>query len=405
MDWRDVSKGDGGMSIDEWFAFARDFNLGPGTNRVDSGPLSRAAVAASFREANHGRGSDDDEDALSFDEFRDALARCAARGFSDETNARANAVVSVSSPDVTFAGSSPRGSPAATLPRDAFGRVVDVPRGKNTRRNVSPNGVASSYASSHASSWSASSPSLVRAFARAPAPRRERSYAYKESLAPGSPTPTKYDVEYPTQYCPVGGLPAVYHSEMVDMVRRRERSDEVAEARRKVGLARERARRLEANRAKRAERERRQVAAGQMIAGFPSEFEENRREGAVVRTKRRRGESSAATRAGTRRGARGGARGRFRGRRRGSRRRDVANDAPGRARVLRARHENAKRAHRAPRRRRADVPDQQGVRQDGGGGRWRRVHVLIGRKIREVPGVRLPGNARRPVRGEETRLR
>lgn len=286
VDWRDVSKGDGGMSLDEWFAFARDFNLGPGTNRVDSGPLSRAAVAASFREANHGRGSDDDEDALSFDEFRDALARCAARGFSDETNARANAranaSVSVSSPDVTFAGWSPRGSPAATLPRDAFGRVVDVPRGKNTRRNVSPNGVASSYASSHASSWSASSPSLVRAFARAPAPRRERSYAYKESLAPGSPTPTKYDVEYPTQYCPVGGLPAVYHSEMVDMVRRRERSDEVAEARRKVGLARERARRLEANRAKRAERERRQVAAGQMIAGFPSEFEENRREGAVV---------------------------------------------------------------------------------------------------------------------------
>ena len=118
----------------------------------------------------------------------------AARGFSDETNARANAVVSVSSPDVTFAGSSPRGSPAATLPRDAFGRAVSTSRGKNTQRNVSPNGVWSSYASSHPSSWSASSPSLVRAFARAPVPRRERSYAYKESLAPGSLTPTKHDV-------------------------------------------------------------------------------------------------------------------------------------------------------------------------------------------------------------------
>ena len=162
------------MSIDEWFAFARDFNLGPGTNRVDSGPLSRAAVAASFREANHGRGSDEFRDALSFDEFRDALARCAARGFADETNARANAVVSVSSPDVTFAGSSPRGSPAATLPRDAYGRVVDVPRGKNTQRNVSPNGVWSSYASSHPSSWSASSPSLVRARARAGASSRAK---------------------------------------------------------------------------------------------------------------------------------------------------------------------------------------------------------------------------------------
>ena len=266
MDWRDVSKGDGGMSLDEWFAFARDFNLGPGTNRVDSGPLSRAAVAASFREANHGRGSDDDEDALSFDEFRDALARCAARGFSDETNARANAranaSVSVSSPDVTFAGWSPRGSPAATLPRDAFGRVVDVPRGKNTRRNVSPNGVASSYASSHASSWSASSPSLVRAFARAPAPRRERSYAYKESLAPGSPTPTKYDVEYPTQYCPVGGLPrCITRRWWIWFVgangRTRWRRRVV-----RLGLARERARRLEANRAKRAERERRTSRRG-----------------------------------------------------------------------------------------------------------------------------------------------
>ena len=290
VDWRDVSKGDGGMSLEEWFAFARDFNLGPGTNRVDSGPLSRAAVAASFREANHGRGSDEFRDALSFDEFRDALARCAMRGFAEpdertggRVNARMNAV-SVSSPDVTFARSSPRRSPAATLPRDAYGRVVDVPRGTDTKRHVSPNGVSSSYVYSFASSSSSSSssPPLVRPLARAPAPRRERSYAYKESHAPGSPTPTKYDREYPAQYCPIGGLPAVYHSEMVEMVRRRERSDEVAEARRKVGLARERARRLEANRAKRAERERRQIAAGQMIAGFHSEFEENRREGAVV---------------------------------------------------------------------------------------------------------------------------
>ena len=187
---------------------------------------------------------------------------------------------------------------------------------------------------------------------------------------------TKYDVG-PTQYCPVGGLPAVYHSEMVDMVRRRERSDEVAEARRKVGLARERARRLEANRATRAERERRQVAAGQMIAGFPSEFEENRREGAVVgpngdvvnlprRPGPERDVALAARRAPLSRTTRR------------SRRRDVANDARTCTRV-RARHENAKRAHRAPRRRRADVPDQQGVRQDGGGGRWRRVHVVIGR--------------------------
>ena len=285
VDWRDVSKGDGGMSLDEWFAFARDFNLGPGTNRVDSGPLSRAAVAASFREANHGRGSDDDEDALSFDEFRDALAGCAARGFSDETNARANAranaSVSVSSPDVTFAGWSPRGSPAATLPRDFLLAPLAPGTGKHATKRLPERRRV--FVRVFSRVVLVGVVAVARSGVRARAGASSRAKLRVQGVARARlADATKYDVEYPTQYCPVGGLPAVYHSEMVDMVRRRERSDEVAEARRKVGLARERARRLEANRAKRAERERRQVAAGQMIAGFPSEFEENRREGAVV---------------------------------------------------------------------------------------------------------------------------
>ena len=142
MDWRDVSKGDGGMSLDEWFAFARDFNLGPGTNRVDSGPLSRAAVAASFREANHGRGSDDDEDALSFDEFRGArqVRRARLLRRNERESERESERLGLS----LVAGRDLRGMVAPRIARrDASsGRVRSAsstsPRGKNTRRNASP---------------------------------------------------------------------------------------------------------------------------------------------------------------------------------------------------------------------------------------------------------------------------
>ena len=329
------------------------------------------------------------------------------RGFAEpdertggRVNARMNAV-SVSSPDVTFARSSPRRSPAATLPRDAYGRVVDVPRGTDTKRHVSPNGVSSSYVYSFASSSSSSSspPPLVR-----PPRARRRLVASEATRVQGVARARLADADEIRSRVPGAVLshrraPAVYHSEMVEMVRRRERSDEVAEARRKVGLcanARGDWRRTAPSEPSANDDKSRR---GQMIAGFHSEFEENRREGAVVgpngdvvNLPRRPGPERDVARAARRAAA-------FEDddEDRGSR---VSGVVPGRARVLRPRHEDAKRAHRAPRRRRADVPDQQGVREDGGGGRWRRVRVLVGGKIREVPGVGISRNASRPVRAE-----
>ena len=232
--WSDVRKSRAAMSQREWQKFVQDFHLLPDI-------LSKVQIAACFREANFGDRGTSDTTRLSFPEFEDCIARCALRAYGYKLF-----------PDDEVA------SVFFEQPIVADGAMDSKIRSAD--RVFTPD--------SPASSASGSPRYVIRCKTGAFGPKegsspklfRERAYAYKEKHAPG--TSPAFTREYPQLYCPLAGLPTVYHSTMVDMVSERERQDEAAERIRKAGLMEAREQRRAVYRNRRMQREKLESRAG-----------------------------------------------------------------------------------------------------------------------------------------------
>mmetsp|Transcript_10338 Transcript_10338/g.25387 ORF Transcript_10338/g.25387 Transcript_10338/m.25387 type:complete len:868 (+) Transcript_10338:126-2729(+) len=217
--WDDVQKCRAVMSQYEWQKFVQDFHLLPDI-------MSKVQIAASFREANFGGRSTSDitRAELTFPEFEDCIARCALRAYgykippSPEVAKTYHAQVVFEPAAMRVKVQNTSATEASRMFREGDGWGSPPPM------NVSP---------THA----------VRVSTGRGGPRaedsfllfREREYIYKETHAPGT-RPVAFPREYPQLYCPLAGLPAVYHRTMVDMVSARERQDEGAERARKGGI-------------------------------------------------------------------------------------------------------------------------------------------------------------------------
>ena len=288
------------VSEPEWFRFARDFNLIRATNRsdrarVESGALARRDVADAFQDAR--LGDDDDDDVaetlstaastrtknrfehfgdsssperhrprrvLTFEGFERALLSCAARDARDFDAREPPLERSVGRrPDVPSAVFSP-----PSVARDRFGRLAaEDPAEDKSSAPVTSNGSGSPRSPRKGGSPGGSRGARANARPRFDFGLGQPAYPYKERLFPGAPNPRAYDRTLPTQYCPAAGLPAHYHSAMVDMVSRRELEDERAELARKRAVVAGRAEALARKHARAEARREGQRRAGQRADG------------------------------------------------------------------------------------------------------------------------------------------